>query len=107
MDFEPWAPPPLRGLSLRYVLALHLAAAAGRPCSVDELVTGVERAGFLVAGRPSKAVSDALRWEVARNRVVRLDRNRYAAGHIPRSTRYRIEAHVRALPRCGPLRRAS
>jgi hypothetical protein len=51
-----------------------------------ELTTAVEDAGLQAEGRPGKAISDALRTEVARGRVVRVGRGRYAAGAAPRTT---------------------
>ena len=53
--------------------------------------------GFCVRGRASKAVSDALRWEIGRGRVYRLGRGRYGPAYIPRSTEYRIHKRVLAL----------
>ena len=50
------------------------------------LVDRLEGAGYRIKGRASKAVSDALRWEAAHGRVVRLGRGRYDTGRIPRST---------------------
>nr|WP_234781395.1 hypothetical protein [Mycobacterium tuberculosis] len=53
--------------------------------------------GFGVRGRASKVVSEALRWEIGRDRVYRLGRGRYGPGYIPRSTEYRIHQRVLAL----------
>jgi len=64
-------------------------------CAVAELVTELERGGFVLAGRPSKEISDALRWEVARGRVVRVGRGRYRAAAIPGATRRRIRKVAR------------
>jgi hypothetical protein len=44
-----------------------------------------------------KAVSDALRWEIARGRVRRLARGVYGPAHLPRGTEYRIINRVREL----------
>jgi hypothetical protein len=85
----------IRGQDLRYVLTLRLMQVGMQ--TVDELVSAVRGAGFEMGGRPSKAVSDALRWEIARGRVVRLGRGRYGPGTVPRSTRYWIRSSVRAL----------
>ena len=72
----------LVGLELRYALSLELLAAAGN-LSMVKLVAALERDGFLVLGRSSKTVSDALRWEVRRGRVLRLGRGLYASGKVP------------------------
>jgi hypothetical protein len=88
----------LKGLALRYFLALYLLEAGGER-STRELVDAVHAAGFELHGRASKTVSDALRWEVRRGRVVRRGRGVYAAGVIARSTRGRMRtwvAHFRA-----------
>jgi hypothetical protein len=85
----------LRGIELRYVLTMHLAVHG--PASVTELIGALHHHGFCVSGRPSKAVSDALRWEIERGRVHRLARGRYGPAYIPRSTEYRIHQRVLAL----------
>ncbi|QXC63527.1 hypothetical protein KSP35_13525 [Aquihabitans sp. G128] len=82
----------MAGIELRYLLTLHLVAAG--PSTVKELVDVVDRAGFVLAGRPSKVISDALRWEVARGRVVRLGRGSYGARRVPRSTFQRMRQRV-------------
>jgi len=52
----------LRGIDLRYVLTMHLASQG--PATIVELIDALSHHGFHIRGRPSKAVSDALRWEV-------------------------------------------
>lgn len=86
---------PLRGIELRYVLAMQLAV--NGPATVTELIDALHGYGFRVRGRPSKAISDALRWEVGRARVCRLGRGRYGPGYLPRATEYRIQQRVLAL----------
>lgn len=86
-------PPILWGRQFRYLLTLHLVD-AGRPLTVAELVRRVEGDGFAVSGRLSKVVSDALRWEVRRGRVVRLGRGEYGVGRIPRSTLHRMRQRI-------------
>ncbi|MGF1596932.1 MAG: hypothetical protein ACFCVK_08355, partial [Acidimicrobiales bacterium] len=54
----------LRGRGLRFVLVAELMARG--EATVAELVQVVVGAGFDVAGRASKVISDALRWEVRR-----------------------------------------
>jgi hypothetical protein len=85
----------LRGIELRYVLTFHLANQG--PATVAELIEGLRHQGFCVQGRPSKAISDALRWEIEHGRARRLGRGRYGPGYIPRSTDYRIHQRVLAL----------
>lgn len=85
----------LRGIELRYVLTMALAA-QGR-MTVGELVVELTRQGFSPAGRPSKAVSDALRWEVRIGRAWRRGRSLYGPGEMPRSTEYRIAKRVNDL----------
>ncbi|WP_293321441.1 hypothetical protein [Mycobacterium sp.] len=92
----------LTGIELRYVLAMHLAH-NGR-ATITEMADALEAQGFCIAGRPSKAISDALRrWETGRDRVRRLRRGLYGPGYIPRSTEYRIHQRVLALRAAAKL----
>jgi hypothetical protein len=85
----------LQGIELRYVLTMHLAH--NGLATIAEMVEALSGQGFQVRGRASKAVSDALRWEIGRQRVRRLGRGLYGPGCIPRSTEYRIHHRVLAL----------
>jgi hypothetical protein len=86
----------LRGTELRYVLTRYLQL--NGPTTVAALIAALDEWGFAVAGRPSKAISDALRWERRRDRVRRLGRGRYGATiGIPRGTEHRIHQRVAAL----------
>lgn len=85
----------LRGTELRYVLTMYLFQ--NGPQSVGDLVEALDHQGFTVAGRASKAVSDALRWEIGHGRVLRLKHGRYRPAWMPRSTEYRIHQRVMAL----------
>ncbi|MEO1064506.1 MAG: hypothetical protein AAFZ07_24060 [Actinomycetota bacterium] len=93
----------LTGLDLRYVLTTTLVE-HGRTMTVDELSRSLLASGFTLAGRPSKTISDSLRWEVRRGRVVRLGRGRYGAREMPKSTRHRLRERTRARRRaaCAP-----
>ena len=84
----------LAGRDLRYVLTVVLHQ-AGRPLTVAELVVILERDGLGIVGRPSKTISDALRWEIGKGRVVKVGRSTYARGRMPRSTASWIRQHVR------------
>jgi hypothetical protein len=86
---------PVRGTDLRYLLTTYLFDHG--TATVDELVDSMTYQGFDIGGRPSKSVSDALRWEVQRGRVVRCNRAQYCAGFMPRATQYRIDQRVVAL----------
>ena len=88
----------LAGLQLRSAIVVLLLDRGG-PMSVPELVAGIRRSGFELEGRASKAVSDALRWEVGRGRVVRVRRGIYAAGRVAKVTRHRMRARVAATRR--------
>jgi len=100
---EAWG--ALRGRPLRYVLASIISAtrpSASNPAgvvTVAQLVAQLQADGFVFAGRPSKVISDALRWEVRRGRVARLDRGVYRWVGAPQSTRSRISRRVRAVRR--------
>ena len=87
------APARLVGRDLRYQLT-QLVSDRG-PMFVADLVEAIDELGFDVGGRPSKVISDALRWEIARGRLVRVGRGAYRLGTIPRSTAYRIAARTR------------
>ncbi len=81
--------PPLRGRALRFVLLDELMRR--EEMTVAELATVlVHRHGFDLGGRASKIISDALRWETRRGRVVRVGRGRYRFSHTTRSTARRI-----------------
>jgi len=85
----------LHGIELPYVLTMQLSQ--NGPATIIELIEALGRHVFFVRGRASKALSDALRWEIARGRVRRLGRGLYAPGFIPHATEYRIINRVRVL----------
>ncbi|MEZ5411800.1 MAG: hypothetical protein R2761_27450 [Acidimicrobiales bacterium] len=81
--------PPLRGRALRFVLVDEMLRR--HDMTVAEMVhVLVEQYGFDLGGRASKVISDALRWEVRRGRVVRLSRGRYRFARATRSTVRRV-----------------
>ncbi len=88
----------VRGIELRYLLTMILARAA-HPSTVADLIETLEYQGFRPVGRASKAVSDALRWEIGHGRVRRLARGRYGPGAMPRSTEQHIHHRVLELRR--------
>lgn len=73
------------GRELRYRLTLILLEAP-RPLTVAQLLADLDRQGHAVPGRPSKTLSDALRWEIRRGRVRRTARATYEVARIPEST---------------------
>jgi hypothetical protein len=83
------------GTDLRYLLTAYLFDHG--PATVDELVEALTYHGFHTAGRTSQAVSDALRCEIGRGRVIRFRRGRYRAASMPRATEHRIYKRVLAL----------
>jgi hypothetical protein len=85
----------LRGIELRYVLTMHLFQ--NGCATITDLVDALTAHGFDVDGRPSKSVSDALRWEMRRGRARRFERGLYGPGSMPRGTEYRIHQRVLAL----------
>ena len=86
---------PVKGTELRYLLTAYLFDHG--PATVAELVDALAYHGFSVGGRPSKAISDALRCEMAHGRVIRFRRGRYRHGSMPRGTEHRIMKRVQAL----------
>ena len=85
----------LRGTNLRHFI---IGEARKRDwISIAELIQAAEQQGFSVAGRPSKAISDALRWEVRRDRIRKLERGEYRIGSIPRTSERRIDERLQML----------
>jgi hypothetical protein len=95
-------PLQLRGIELRYALTHYLTLHG--VCTVQELIAGLVQLGFGFHGRPSKAVSDALRWEVRLGRVYPRGRALYGPGEIPRSTEHRIDRRALQLREQAALR---
>jgi hypothetical protein len=85
----------LRGIELRYVLTMYLYTHGH--ATITDLIDSLAIYGFAVDGRPSKSVSDALRWEIRRGRVRRFERGLYGPGWMPRGTEFRIHQRVLAL----------
>lgn len=92
MDDDPWTP-MISGIELRYLLTMTLVDCR-RSMTVAELTAVLRRDGFAVRRRTSKTISDALRWEVRKGRVVRVGRASYAPGRLPRSTEWWIRERV-------------
>ena len=84
---------PARGIVLRSALVLVLLDRA-RPTTVRELVSQLGRRGVVTPGRPSKAISDALRWEIGRGRVRRVSRSTYVVGRVSRQTAWRMRRRL-------------
>jgi hypothetical protein len=87
------APPLTDARRLRYVLCVALLDARGSR-SVRQLIDVAEIAGCRLPGRPSKVVSDALRWEVRSGRIARVARSQYVIGSMPRSTAWWLRARL-------------
>jgi hypothetical protein len=85
----------VKGTDLRYLLTAYLFDHG--PATVEELVDALTYHGFRPVGRPSKSVSDALRWEITHGRVIRYRRGRYRPAEMSGATEYRIFKRVRAL----------
>ena len=85
----------LRCIDLRYLLITHIYDHG--IVTVDDLVESLTRQGFVINGRPSKTVSDALRTDVKIGRVIRRGRGRYGPGVMPRATEHRIDRRVHQL----------
>ncbi len=85
-----------RTLVLRYSLTDHIVGPPGRVWRVRELVAELEHDGFDLGHEPSRTVSNLLRAEVARGRVVRVGWGQYGPGTIPGSTRRRIRSRARS-----------
>ena len=66
-----------------------------REATIAQLVAALAEQGYRLAGRASKVVSDALRWETAPGRVTRVGRGRYRYRQAPRSRIRRARVFVR------------
>ena len=72
---------------IRYLAVAQLIE-TGRPMTPVELAAAIQSRGVTIrAAKPNKAVSDALRWELAKGRVAKPARGVYVAGRMPRSTK--------------------
>ena len=89
---------PITGRPLRCLLIDILASSVG-PMSIAGLVDELERLSTPLAGRPSKVVSDALRWEIRNGRVARCGRGQYRFAGAPVTTLARIRRRARAVRR--------
>jgi hypothetical protein len=73
--------------------------------TVRQLTEELERSGFRVNGRASKAISDSLRWAIPRGWISPAGRGAYAPGRIGKSTQsYMRQAIAKAcLPGGDPV----
>jgi hypothetical protein len=78
VDAEPAGTVPIIGADLRAALRLILVLSE-RPMTVPDLHRALLARGLRPGGRPSKAISDALRAEVARGRAARVGRGEYVS----------------------------
>ncbi len=83
----------LRGRGLRFVLVEEIRQRG--TMTVAEMVSVVAEHGYTIAGRASKVISDALRWEIARGRIIRVERGVYTYGYTPPATARRIRLFAR------------
>ena len=88
------SPAPLRGRLLRYAVVVVLAE-EGRTMSLQQIADALDRRGLAVVGAPRKAISDALRAELTRHRVIRVARGHYRGRPLPRSTDWSMRHKVR------------
>ena len=83
-------PTPLERSWLRHAVLILLVDLGG-DATVDELVANLSVLGVATRRNSSRAVSDSLRWEVAKGRVKRVGRGRYvirSSGLTKRHVRY-------------------
>ncbi len=80
------------GVRLRHVICARLLEEQSA-VTVPEIAAMVEAFGLSIPGRSGKVMSDALRWEVRKGRVVRLER--------PLSNRLDAEVHRVVDPQAG------
>jgi hypothetical protein len=93
-------------LTLRRILTWYIVSAR-RTVTVSELVSWVAGVGLELPSRPSKLISDKLRADVARGRIIRVGRGRYTAGAMPDTTWRRIrgvaQQALRDVPAAGGM----
>ncbi|MGI9609656.1 MAG: hypothetical protein ACR2NL_05115, partial [Acidimicrobiia bacterium] len=88
----------LTGRDLRYWLVRRLHDSPEATHRVSDLVGDIIAAGFLLTGRSSKTVSDALHTETDRGRIQRVGWGRYrASGSLPTTTGRRISLRTSQL----------
>lgn len=92
-DHDQETPPARHRIPLR-ADAVSAPARSGDRCRLDRCA---RLPRLRCPGRPSKSVSDALRWEIAHGGVRRLARARYGPAAMPRATEFRIHRRVLAL----------
>jgi hypothetical protein len=92
----------MHNLHIRYLVVDALMRSPS-PRSLDDLVRDLQHGGHDL-GPPASArkhISDLLRSDLRRGRVVRVDRGVYRLGSVPVSTGYRIRNVARSLDRAS------
>ena len=90
--------PEVTGLSLRYA-ALLVMDGVREPTSVQAIALAIERLGVRVPDRKGKWVSDALRCEHRRGRILRVGRDQYVGTRLAERTRRRAARQILDLRR--------
>jgi hypothetical protein len=92
----------MRSLHLRY-LVIDALMRSSAPLSLDDLVRDLQHCGHDLGSPESarKHISDLLRSDLRRGRVVRVGRGVYRLGTVPVSTGYRIRNVARSLDRAS------
>ncbi|MFT3714489.1 MAG: hypothetical protein QM774_00685 [Gordonia sp. (in: high G+C Gram-positive bacteria)] len=85
----------LHGTDLRHWVIGELRKQS--PSSVQMLITCAAQQGLSFAGRPSKAISDAIRWELRRGRIVKTGRGVYRLGAVPRTSGRLIDIRLQRI----------
>jgi len=85
----------LRGTDLRHWIIGE--ARKQSPISIRMMIASAADQGFSFAGRPSKVISDALRCERRRGRIVKTGRGEYTLGTIPRTSGRLIDQRLSQL----------
>lgn len=80
--------PILRGRPLRFILLDHLMSVG--QTTVAAMVEFLADKGYDLDGRASKIISDSLRWEVRRRRIIRVARGVYRYRSAPATTARRV-----------------
>ena len=81
---------------IRSAACVALKNARPATLTIAELVRAIERMGIPIPPPANKTLSDALRWEVGRGRIVKWRRGEFRLGTLARATEYGMRQRIAA-----------
>lgn len=94
-------PLEVTGVLLRYAILLIMEGVT-RPATVSDIAASIRRLGVVAPEREGKWISDALRTEHRKGRVVRVGHDQYVGGEpLPERTRSRARSSISQARRIG------